>query len=81
MIVITDVNDRYGRCPLIFSGAKNLKEIHAYLWKNYFGYKFAIVFDETKDEFEELDSKIYVYFLDEIAEELAVYANYELVKK
>ena len=80
MKVITDNIDRHGRCPLIFSGAKNLKEIHEYLWKNYYGYKFAILFDETKDEYEEYDSKIYVYFLDEVAEELAEYGDYEFKK-
>lgn len=54
MKVIQDVTDRFGRYPIIFKG-KNVKleDIHNWLFSHYQGYKFAIVIDETVDEFEE----------------------------
>lgn len=75
------IQDKYGRYPLRVTGMKSLKELHEYLFSNYQGYKFAIVFDETKEEFEELEKEIFVYFLDEIAEEVAEYTDCEFVKK
>ncbi|MGN0444219.1 MAG: hypothetical protein ACI4F5_06365 [Acutalibacteraceae bacterium] len=77
MKVIQDdsAKDSYGRCPIVFKGAKSLREIHDYLFKHYGGYKFAIVFDETVDEYYDYGKDIYVYFLDEILEEAAVYAD------
>lgn len=81
MKVNTEYQDRYGRYPMHVTGMKNLKELHEYLFNNYQGFKFAIVFDETHDEFEELEPGILVYFLDEIAEEVAAYADCEIVKR
>lgn len=77
MKVIQDVTDRFGRCPIIFKG-KNVKleDIHNWLFSHFQGYKFAIVIDETIDEFEEQFTKlVYVYFLDEIKEELDAYCK------
>lgn len=81
MKIKTDIPDRYGRYPLRVSGMKSLKELHEYLWHNYQGYKFAIVFDESKDEFEELEPGVLVYFLDEIVEEVAEYSDCKIIKK
>lgn len=77
MKVIQDVEDRFGRYPIIFKG-KNVKleDIHNWLFSHFQGYKFAIIIDETVDEFEEQFTKlVYVYFLDEIKEELDAYCN------
>ena len=59
MKVIQDVTDRFGRYPIIFKG-KNVKleDIHDWLFSHYQGYKFAIVIDETVDEFEEQFTKL-----------------------
>lgn len=67
--------DRHGRYPLVFTGFKKLEEIHDYLFKHYYGYKFAIVFDETHDEWEPYGSEARVYFLDEVLEEAMLYAG------
>ena len=83
MTVLNDdsTRDKYGKYPIVFKGAKNLREVHDYLWKNYYGYKFAILFDETKDEYEDYGTSILVYFLDEILDEAAEYANVKIVPK
>ena len=77
MKVIQDVTDRFGRYPIIFKGRNiKLEDIHQWLFEHYQGYKFAIVIDETVDEFEEQFTKlVYVYFLDEIKEELEAYCK------
>lgn len=77
MKVIEETQDRFGRHPIIFKG-KNVKleDIHNWLFSHFQGYKFAIVIDETIDEFEEQFTKlVYVYFLDEIKEELDAYCK------
>lgn len=81
MKVKTDIPDRYGRYPLRVSGMKSLKELNNYLWQNYQGFKFAIVFDESKDEFEELEPEVLVYFLDTLVEEVAEYSDCKIIKK
>ncbi len=77
MKVIQDVADRFGKYPIIFRGRNiKLEDIHQWLFEHYQGYKFAIVIDETVDEFEEQFTKlVYVYFLDEIREELEAYCK------
>lgn len=78
MKVIEDAGaDRFGKYPIIFKSAK-INEIHDYLFAHYQGYKFAIIFDETKDEWEPQE-EVYVYFLDEILEEAASYAGKKVV--
>ena len=74
MKVIQDIADSVGRYPIIFSSA-NLKEINDWLFNNYGGegYKFAIIVDVSKDEYEPWGSKTYAYFLDDIAGEVAAY--------
>lgn len=77
MKVIVDKQDRCGRYPIIFKNA-TIGQIHEYLFNNYNGYKFGMVFDETHDEFEEINA-VYVYFLDELLDEAAAYANKQVV--
>ena len=66
-------SDRFGKFPIIFKNA-SIAQIHEWLFNHYQGYKFAIVFDETKDEYEEYDGA-YVYFLDTILDEASDYAG------
>lgn len=77
MKVIQDVADRFGNYPIIFKGRNiKLEDIHQWLFEHYQGYKFAIVIDETVDEYEEQFTKsVYVYFLDGIKEELETYCK------
>lgn len=77
MKVIEETQDRFGKYPIIFKGRNiKLEDIHQWLFEHYQGYKFAIVIDETVDEFEEQFTKsVYVYFLDEIKEELEDYCK------
>lgn len=78
MTVIDDGrSDRYGNCPIIFKSCTP-KQIHEWLFDHYQGYKFAIVFDETKDEYEEM-SEYFVYFLDCILTEAADYSGKKIV--
>lgn len=42
---------------------------------------FAIILDETKEEYEPFRKEVFVYFLDEIVEEVAIYADCEIRKK
>ena len=83
MTVIHDdsTRDKYGKYPIVFKGVKSLREVNEYLWQHYNGYKFAILFDETKDEYEDYGTAILVYFLDEIVDEAAEYANVKIVRK
>lgn len=73
--------DRYGTDCIIFK-THNLKDIQEWLWDNYggYGYKFSIVIDMSKDEYE-VPGETYVYFLDEILPEAAEYAGKEIVNK
>lgn len=79
MKVVEGKEDRFGKHPIIFKSF-NLKQIHQWLFNNYYGYKFAILIDEAIDEYQEID-EVYVYFLDEIAEEVADYCGAELIDR
>lgn len=81
MKVKEGIEDKFGRYPLRVTGLKSLSELHEYLWHNYNGFKFAIIFDEMNDEWEEWNKEVKVYFLDELAEELASYADLNFTKK
>lgn len=69
--------DRFGEYPIIFKSA-NVKQINEWLFDHYQGYKFAIIFDTTKDEYEEMD-EAYVYFLDGVLNEAAEYVGKKVV--
>lgn len=73
-VIVSDKEDRTGNFPIIFPASARVSEIHEWLF-NHFGaegYKFALIFDESKDEFEVMQ-KAHVYWLDEIDKELQAY--------
>ncbi len=76
MKVLEDETDRYGRSMFVFSGVKNIDEVYTWLQQRYSGYKFGMVFDCTRDELQEPDRKFYVYFLDELTEEVMAYSDF-----
>lgn len=60
------------------------QKIHDALWKNGLcgeGYKFAMVFDESKDEYEEPPKETELYFLDDLLEEVVEYMGADKVRK
>lgn len=79
MKVIEGKENRFGKHPIIFKSC-NLKQIYHWLFNNYYGYKFAIVMDTNFDEYQEME-ETYVYFLDEIAEEVADYCGVEFIDR
>lgn len=81
MKVLEDETDRYGRSMFVFSGVKNIDEVYTWLQQHYSGYKFGMVFDCTRDELQEPDRKFYVYFLDELTEEVMAYSDFIKVDK
>ena len=81
MKVLEDETDGYGRSMFVFSGVKNIDEVYTWLQQHYSGYKFGMVFDCTRDELQEPDRKFYVYFLDELTEEVMAYSNFIRVDK
>ena len=76
-VIENSEEDRFGKYPIIFKSAK-ISEIHDWLFAHFQGYKFAIIFDETKDEYEP-QKDVYVYFLDEVLDEAAYYAGKKVV--
>ena len=76
MNVIEDesTEDRAGRYPIVFKGVKKPQEIFDYLFQHYQGYKFAVLFDVSHDEWCEYGD-IKAYFLDEIMEEAMCYSG------
>ena len=79
MKVIEDGKDRRGISCMWFSSF-NLKEIHEWLFTHYQGYKFAVILDETIDEYETMEKPVPVYFLDVALDEVADYAGKRVVK-
>lgn len=76
--------DRYGRYPIWIKGKDaNPQKIQEALYSRYCGqgYKFAIIFDCSKDEYEEPEVETPVYFLDDILNEVIHYCGVEAVKK
>lgn len=77
--------DRFGIYPALWIKGKdaNPQKIYEALWSRYGGqgYKFAIVFDCSKDEWEDLEKETPVYFLDEILEEAIDYCGLEEVRR
>lgn len=68
--------DRHGRTMIVFSGVRKFSEVYDWLFDHYNGYKFGIVLDCSQSERAEPDNNIYVYFLDEMAEEIMVEYGY-----
>lgn len=77
--------DRFGNYPALRIRGKdaNPQKIHEELWGRYGGqgYKFAIVFDCSKDEWEDQEKETPVYFLDTILEEIINYCGLEEVRR
>lgn len=70
--------DYAGRYPLLVKGL-NIKLLYDYLFHNYHGYKFAIIIDVTKDEWEDFPHDVPVLFLDDALEEAAEYSRKRVV--
>ncbi len=77
--------DRFGIYPALWIEGRgaNPQKIYEELWERYGGqgYKFAIVFDCSKDEWEDPEKKTPVYFLDTILEEIISYRGLEEVRR
>lgn len=68
-------------CCLVSGKDANPRDIHQWLFSHYQGYKFAVVFDCTKDEWEYLEKNTPVYFLDTLDEEFLEYIGIQRVKE
>lgn len=79
----SDEQDRFGEYPCCWISGKdaNPQNIYEWLHRNYQGYKFAILFDCTKDEFEEPEKETPVYFLDTFFDEVLAYIGIDKVKE
>lgn len=75
-VIEQDCEDKYGRYYIKFTGVKKLQEIQDWLYEHYQGFKFGMVFDTMPDECEEIGSEYWVYFLDELTDEVMSYADY-----
>ena len=83
-IIEEEREDRYGNYPIWVKGSDAIpQKIQEELFRRYGGqgYKFAIVFDVSKDEWEEPEKETPVYFLDEILDELTVYCGAEKIRR
>lgn len=80
---VTEQNceDKYGRCYIKFTGVKCLQEIQDWLQQHYQGYKFGMIFDTTSEECDEVGNEYWVYFLDELADEVFGYCDYMPVQE
>ncbi len=74
--------DRFGVYPCCWVSGKDAcpQNIQEWLYAHFQGYKFAIVFDCTKDEYEEV-REVPVYFLDTMLKETVDYIGTEEVKQ
>lgn len=79
----TENLDRFGIYPCCRVSGKdaNPQNIQEWLYRNYEGYKFTIIFDCTKDEWEEPDKETPVYFLDSILDEVINYCGADAIRK
>lgn len=76
--------DRFGNYPIWISGKDaNPQKIYEELYSRYGGqgYKFAIIFDCSMEEWEEPEKETPVYFLDDILDELIYYCGIEEVRR
>lgn len=76
--------NRYGETPAAYITGSDAtpQKIHDALWRNGLGgegYKFAMVFDTSKDEYEEPGKETELYFLDDLLEEVIEYVGVERV--
>lgn len=81
MRVIDDgKTDKFGKYPIKFKGYKNVEEIWEYLKRNYDGHIFCIMLNTVKDGYDG-DEYAYVYFVDDVIDEIAAYSDYTVSKK
>lgn len=81
MKVIEDKQDRFGNFPIWFN-SHNLKDISEWLYYHYNGFKFAIIIDVSKEvDGDVLEKPQPVYFMGDIAEEVAQEAGKKLIDK
>lgn len=75
--------DRFGIYPCCWVSGKDAapQKLQQWLYYHFQGYKFAVVFDCTKDEFEEPDKETPIYFLDTIFDEFLEYVGEDDVKE
>lgn len=76
--------DRFGNYPIWISGKDaNPQKIYEELYSRYGGqgFKFAIIFDCSKEEWEEPEKETPVYFLDTVLDELISYCGIEEVRR
>ena len=76
--------DRFGNYPIWIKGKDaNPQKIHEELYRRYGGqgFKFAIVFDCSADEWEDPEKETPVYFLDTILDEIISYCGLEEVRR
>ncbi|MBR1823284.1 MAG: hypothetical protein IJ779_03505 [Ruminococcus sp.] len=76
MTVNENYEDQYGRSCIVFSGVRKFSEVYDWLFAHYSGYKFAVLLDCSKDELPDPDNKIYVNFLADLHEEVAMETGY-----
>ena len=72
--------DKYGEYPACWVKSADLTRLQEWLFNNFNGYKFAVVFDCMKDEYEEA-KEMPVYFLDCVSKELIAYAGKDAIKR
>jgi len=79
----TDKPDRNGVYPCCWISGRDAtpQKIYEWLFYHFQGYKFAVMFDCTKDEFEDMDKETPVYFADGILDEVLDYVGIDAVKK
>lgn len=76
--------DRFGNYPIWISGKDaNPQKIYEELYRRYGGqgYKFAIIFDCSKGEWEEPEKETPVYFFDAVLDELISYCGTEEIRR
>lgn len=78
----TNEPDRFGIYPCCWVTGKDAcpQNVQEWLFKHYQGYKFAVIFDCTKEEYE-TEKETPVYFLDELFDEIVEYIGVDDVKK
>ena len=82
-VMENEKQDGFGGYPCCWVSGKDScpQNIQEWLYRNYQGYKFAILFDCTKDEFEEPEKETPVYFLDTLFDEFLEYIGMDKVKE
>ena len=70
-IIEEEREDRYGNYPIWIKGSDATpQKIHEELFNRFGGqgYKFAIIFDVSKDEWEDPEKETPIYFMDELTD-------------